>query len=240
MLRKNQRGSIDYLLYGVATISVLLFLFFLVITLTNPSEQVVTGGDVVQEQETSSGFEVTIPEGWHTYTNPENDYSFSYPADWGAVTQTSYVGERLESESYEYRFTSNEQTVISQVSGRSDETEHQASYLNYNWFKQDSVNVTICNTLDCAKNQILPTQEVRLFTSATMKEGVEVRSLDGADLKLVQIINTEYGDWPGVVVSTLLQENVDTTRPLEDIVHDAITNNYIETELIREFSNQLQ
>ena len=239
MLRANQRGSFDYFLYGVATVSILVFMFLLILTLTNPSEQVKTGTEVVREVDLSDDVRADIPDSWHTYTNPDNQYQFSYPQEWGAVIQSAASGDRLESESYEYRFTSNEATVVKQVNGRGDEQDHEDSLRVYGWFQNDGDAVTLCSTLECTKSTVVDLKDARLFATQTMKDGVELRSLDDADLYLVQIVNTEFGDWPGLTVSTLLDQGVDTSLPLDEIVDVAITDNYVTTELVRQFSDAL-
>ena len=239
MLLRNQRGSLDYVLYGMAIISIIVFMFFLILSLTSSNEAVKTTSNIEREETTQRDNFVTIPNNWHTYTNEENDYTFYYPQEWGVVEQTESEGERRDAVSYEYRFTSNEKTVVSQIHALADEATHDDTYLMYNSFSTDMQTVTFCTTSDCEKSKSLSTSDVRLFSNQYTNESAEVVILDGNDLRMVQLIKTTDGNWPGVTISTLLGEDVDTSLVFDEILDDVITNNYVMAEQVRLFADYI-
>lgn len=238
MLLRDQRGLIDSILYSLAALSIIAFCFLLVLTLTSSDEQARTETSTVREGTPQSETVITsTPNDWHSYTNPQNDFSFLYPKEWGVIEQSVDSGSSIDADSYTYRFTSKPNTVMTQRNARSDEPTHNNTFLMYNSFRVVGTDVIFCATIACRNSTQLATDAVRLFTTTTMFEAAEVVAIDGSNLQLTHIVANQFVDWPGVAISTTLSTTADATAPIDEEFDAAESANYEETQLLRQFAD---
>lgn len=167
------------------------------------------------------------PADWLTYTNEDNGFSFSYPPQWGEVNQSSYKATKGNSTSYQYRFEQNQDVIMSQPNIYSANHDHDSSFLYYNKFSlsEDGNEVLFCMNEECETQHKMRPDQLDFFTNQTLKESVEIFVVDGSAIRLNYLINNDFGLWPGVVISGILEKDADLTTTLDKLFEESRESN---------------